>query len=213
MRDLSAEMIAKLESGEVRPIFFFEGEFQEGTLRLWTGRGQIGWNEAEGAEDYIWEGNGLLQGFDPALETKSAEATGINMMMSGVSEAVLQMILITGQTGKPGKIWLGFLDDSEQIVDTPCLLFKGGYDTSEIIENPREPEVTIKYESRLIELERGRDFRYTPESQKLFSPADKGFDYVAGLQEWDGFWGNRNNPPAKKDTNKGAVKKNRSGRR
>jgi hypothetical protein len=50
-------------------------------------------------------------------------------------------------------------------------------------------EIQITYESRLIDLNRAREWRYTHESQQQISPGDLGFEYVAGLQEREIRWG------------------------
>jgi hypothetical protein len=41
----------------------------------------------------------------------------------------------------------------------------------------------------LIDLNRAREWRYTHESQQQISPGDRGFEYVAGLQEREIRWG------------------------
>lgn len=206
-RNLTTEMAEQFAAGSIKPVFFFEGEFSSGTLRFWTGRGEITWNSL------AWQGNGILHGFQLATETEDIEATGVEVQLAGVSQAVLQIILQTAQTGKPGKIWLGMLDENEAVIEDPYLFFDGKFDTAEILESVKNPEVALKYETRLVELERGRDFRFTPENQKIFYATDKGFDFVAGIQEWDGFWGTTAKPPPKKDAKKGQNKKNTRGRR
>jgi hypothetical protein len=49
--------------------------------------------------------------------------------------------------------------------------------------------VTVTYEGRLIDLGRAREWRYTHESQQQLAPGDRGFEYVAGLQDKEILWG------------------------
>lgn len=199
-RDLTAGMVTQLTATSNRPVLFFEGEFSSGTLRFWTGSGVLNWDSK------TWEGNGLLHGFQLATETEDIEATGVEIELSGVSEATTQLVLASAEMGRPGRLWLGMLNSSGVIIADPYKIFDGKFDTAEIVENAEASEITIKYETRLIELERGREWRYTPENQRLFNASDKGFDYVAGIQEWDGFWGPKAKPPEKKDKNKNKPK-------
>lgn len=199
-RNLTPEMITALTAEKNRPVLFYEGEFSTGTLRFWTGSGTIVWDGEN------WEGNGLFLDTRLSAQTKDIEATGIEINLSGVSQAIIQLVLITAELGKKGKIWLGMLNEDGTVIDSPSILFSGNFDTAEIVENEDSPEIAIKYETKLIELERGKEYRYTPESQRIFDPTDKGFDYVAGLQEWDGYWGPKAKPPEKPDKNKNKAK-------
>ena len=49
--------------------------------------------------------------------------------------------------------------------------------------------ITMTYESRLIDLLKPREFRYTHESQRLFDPTDRGFEVVTSLQDKEISWG------------------------
>jgi hypothetical protein len=182
-RDLTSAMVDELTASENRPILLFEGVFSSGTLRFWTGSGVLSWDSKD------WQGNGLLHGFKLAPETGDIEATGIEVELSGVSQSIIQLVLSSVQQGKSGKIWLGMLDQDGDVIADPYLVFSGLFDMAEITEDSEMPEVVLKYETRLIELESARDFRYTQESQKLFNSDDKGFEYIDSIQDWSGFWG------------------------
>ena len=49
--------------------------------------------------------------------------------------------------------------------------------------------ISVSIESRLIDLERPRIWRYTSEDQKRVYPTDKGFDFVNDLQSKQIIWG------------------------
>jgi hypothetical protein len=191
-RDLTSNLIDELEANLNRPFFLFEGVFQSSTLRFWTGSGVLSWDSK------TWQGNGLFVGLKLAAETSDIEANGIEVQLSGVSSSIVSLVLNEVQQGKQGNIWLGMVDSSGQVIADPYKVFTGGFDTAEINEDPDSPTITIKYETKLIILEKAADYRYTPESQKLFDATDKGFDYVANIQDWDGFWGKQNRKPKKK---------------
>jgi hypothetical protein len=69
------------------------------------------------------------------------------------------------------------------------MAFAGRLDVPTIMDGADRCEIQITYESRLIDLNRAREWRYTHESQQQISPGDRGFEYVAGLQEREIRWG------------------------
>jgi hypothetical protein len=62
-------------------------------------------------------------------------------------------------------------------------------DVMDITDDATTARISARYESRLIDLDRSRQRRYTPEDQTLNVPGDLGFEYVAGLQDMQIFWG------------------------
>lgn len=103
MRSMSVLARNELSMAALRPVVFYEGEFQNGTLRLWTGVGEVHWG------DKTWYGAGTLLGFSAMEETSDLRAVGISVTLSGVSQEILATALSQAQTGKPGKTYLGFL--------------------------------------------------------------------------------------------------------
>lgn len=202
-RNLTASVVTELTASSVAPIFLVEIALASATIRLWTGNRELTWNSE------TWYGNGWLHGFGGATEVSEVEAVGCDIELAGVPQSVLSAVLNEANQGLSGKIWLGFLDDSEAVIADPYLLFEGKYDLATIVEDPEEPRVTISYESLLIELERTREFRYTTETQNQFSYGanDTGFRYNDAANEWSGFWGNEKNKPKKKKKNKKKKKR------
>jgi len=199
-RDLTAGMISAITASTCRPILLFEGEFSSGNINFWSGSGDLTWDSK------TWQGNGLIHGFKLAPETGDIEATGIEVELSGVSQSMIQLVLSSVEQGRTGIIWLGMLDTSGAVIADPYPVFNGLFDMAEISEDSETPQVTLKYESRLIELEKTKDFRYTTESQRLFNNTDKGFEYVDGLQDWQGFWGRAKKKLKKKKREKKGKK-------
>jgi hypothetical protein len=190
-RTLSAEFEAALAASVVRPVFLFEGEFANGTTNAWTGIGTLSWDGKE------WLGVGHLAGASPIVETGDPVAHGIAVSLSGIPSARIAQALAQSRQGRPGRIWLGLLVENSdspptgalELVVDPDLSFDGRLDVPEIEEGGEAAIIRISYESRLVDLERPRERRYTPEDQKIDYPDDLGFDFVPELQEWNGFWG------------------------
>ena len=49
--------------------------------------------------------------------------------------------------------------------------------------------INVTAESRLIDLDRTRERRYTSEDQKIDFPNDKGLEFIADLQDKEIVWG------------------------
>lgn len=182
-RDLTAGMLSAIAAGTVRPVLFYQGAFSGGTVRLWTGLGTVSWNGQS------WVGAGSLLGMSSIQETTEVRATGLSVSLSGVSTSLISLALTQARQGAAGSVWLGFLDAAGAVIADPTLAFQGRLDVPEIIDSGDTCSITISYESRLIDLERARERRYTSEDQRIDYPNDRGFDFVPGLQDATNVWG------------------------
>jgi hypothetical protein len=183
-RDLTAGMSAAVTADRVEPVLFYEGEFASGTIRLWTGIGEKVWN------GQTWTGAGRLLGIEPVEETSEIRAVPLSVSLSmGLNDDQLQIALAQCRNGLPGSVWLGALDATGAVIVDPYLSFSGRLDVPDIVDAAVETKIVIRYESRLIDLERIRARRYTSEDQAIDHPGDRGCDYVPSLQDAQIPWG------------------------
>jgi hypothetical protein len=70
--------------------------------------------------------------------------------------------------------------------------FQGRVYVPTIDDNAVTSTVSLALENRLVDFERGRVRFYDSLTQNTFFPGDKGFDYVAALQDQKIFWGASN---------------------
>ena len=68
-------------------------------------------------------------------------------------------------------------------------LFKGRITTLTVNDNPAGATISIDAESRLIDLERPSNLRYTKESQNFLHSGDTGFNRIASIQDKEIIWG------------------------
>jgi hypothetical protein len=122
-------------------------------------------------------------------ETTDVVATGTTVTLSGIPTDLVSACINDARQGLPGQIYLGFLTAAGAVIADPVLAFAGRLDVPTIMDGAERCEIQITYESRLIDLNRAREWRYTHESQQQISPGDRGFEYVAGLQEREIRWG------------------------
>jgi hypothetical protein len=90
--------------------------------------------------------------------------------------------------GANGSVYLGFMSGT-QLVNNPILLFEGKLDIPVINEGADTSSIVISYESRLIDLMRARESRFTDEDQKREFPNDLGCSFVVSLQDKNIKWG------------------------
>ena len=182
-RDMQAANLAAISQQDVRVIGFFEGEFASGTVRLWTGVGDFEW------DGKTWAGAGTLLGFSSIEETNDIVASGISVSLSGVPVDLVSIAIRDAEQNAPGTIWIGFMSDDWQLLADPEIIFSGLLDVPTIEDSSDTCTVTVSYESQLIDLQRAREWRYTNESQQVLHPGDRGFEYVAGIQNKTVTWG------------------------
>lgn len=183
-RDASAAYLAALQAQVTRPAIFFEGLFgTSGTLRLWSGLGPVTWNSAS------WTGAGTLLGVSEVDEPTDVVAAGFSVSLSGIPTDLVSMVINDVQQGDQGRIWIGLLDASGAIIVDPVLLASGRMDVPTITDDIDTCTIEVSYEGRLIDLQRAREWRYTHESQQQIYAGDRGFEYVASLQDKEIIWG------------------------
>jgi len=170
-------------AAELSPFFAVELAFDEGTIRLWTGFGTI-----------EVDGNSFLQGGDMLsisgiTETAEVQANGITIGLTGLDTALIQSALAEDYQGRDCNLYVGVLDSDGAVIADPIKVFAGRMDLMTVEDSGGTAEITVTAESKLIDLERGRQRRYTSEDQKIDYPDDRGLDFIAELQDKEVVWG------------------------
>lgn len=181
-RELTVGAAAALDANPMRPLIFYEGEFASGFLRLFSGMGSVPW------DGKTWIGAGSLMGISEITETSKINANGLTASLSGMPSSLISTVHTYARHGKPGKVWLGFLDSAGAIIADPYLAFEGRLDVPAIEDSGDTCTISVQYESRLVDLQRPRVWRYDDQSQRALYPNDGGFRYVADLQNQELAW-------------------------
>lgn len=183
MRDLTNAVKTAIVADQVLPILLFQGEFASGFVRVWSGIGDLSWNSE------VWSGVGNLGGVSNIQENSDIQANGVTVTMSGIPSDLISLVLGDVIQGKLGKIYFGFLNVNGTIIDDPVLMFEGRLDVPQISENGGDATIQISYESRLIDLQKSRESRYTNEDQQRIYAGDLGFEFVPDLADKQITWG------------------------
>jgi len=203
-RDLNADLVTQITSPAYRPFFAIKAELDSTTLALWTGLGEIS------IGGVAYSGVGTFLDISDIEETAQISAKGLALTLSGIPSPLLSLALNEQYQGRLLTLLFGvtdlqrifllresgdflLLEDDGKIIissdDAPAELFKGYIDQMIIDEGAQESSISVSVESKLIDLERARIFRYTDQSQKATFPNDKGFEFVDSLQDKKFNWG------------------------
>jgi len=184
-RQLTTALEAATLAPVVRPALLVGLDFASGPLRLWSGIGKLTW----AGNDYL--GAGQLLAVAPATETQGLSAEGATLALSGIPAELLSIALAEAYQGRSAKVWLAAFDLSGALVADPYLIFDGRMDVMTIDEAGETSTISVTAESRLIDLERPRERRYTDEDQRIEYPDDAGCEFVAGLADAEITWGRK----------------------
>lgn len=188
-RDLTAGLLTETQADSLSPVILAEFEFSGGTVNFFTGFGTLNWDSK------AWTGTGYFGGVSAVEETTDTRSTGVKFTLSGMPASVVSIALTQEYQGRAARVWLGAMDDNNRLIADPYKIFVGQMDIMEIMENPDAASITLSAENELVDLERPREFRYTPEDHKTHFSGDTGFDYVAALQDVEVVWGNEKATP------------------
>lgn len=203
-RELSTELETASTASRLSPVILVELLFDSGPFRVWSGWGTLLWGDAAPFTDgtyfddgttftdlvgkKAWYGIGDLGTVGAVEETTEIRAVGLELGLSGVSPEVLDIALAEDWQGREAHLYLGVLDSQGQLDGEPTELFGGKIDRM-VLSEGQIASVMIAVESEMIDLERAKSLRYTPEVQRGLYADDAFCDAVAAIQEVDVNWG------------------------
>lgn len=182
-RTLSTAMQAVATAELVRPIYLVDLEFASGSIYLWSGLGDLSFN----SNTYIGAGDLLTIG--AVQESTELTATGAQITLGGIKQSLLTLARDEPYQGRPLTIRLGAFDENGDLIASPVILFSGFMDVMTINDSGETSTITVSAENKLIIFQKTAVRRYTAEDQKIEHPTDKGFEFVAKIQEKEVVWG------------------------
>ena len=182
-RDLTAGFLSEVSNETITPALLIDLAFDGGTVRFWTGIGDLTWNSN------TYTGSGDLLQITPITETDDTSSPGLQLRLSGLSSSLVSSVLSNVRLTETLIIRLALFNSSGAIISDPNVVWQGFTDVPEIMDNGTTLEIVINAESRLIELNRVKERRYTSEDQKDLYSGDKGLDFVTAIQEKEISWG------------------------
>lgn len=195
-RTINSSLLSALTGSLVQPFFAIELFFDErtvldvngqalevGPVRLWTG---IGNRTINTGSNQTFLGTGALLNLGAADEVSDLSAKSMSLTLTGLDTTLVSLALKEPYQRRQAKIWLG-----EKSVSEVVQIFSGQMNTMNIEDTPDGATVQLTIESKLVELERARNWRYTDENHQSRQSGDTFFSYVQAIQDVQVAWGKR----------------------
>jgi hypothetical protein len=171
----------------IQPYFAAYLDFSgSAPVRLWTGNTSKSLNDIGGSGDYL--GVGTFGSISTVTETTEVAAKTMDLTLSGIPTEYVSLALSGSYRGRDAVVYLVLFNTNMSSYEQ-VTLFRGYMDQLLIQESSDISTITVKCESRLIELNRTKDVRYTDEAQKQLYPNDKGLEFISSMADKAVYWG------------------------
>jgi hypothetical protein len=181
-RQLDASLAAALATGNISPFFMAQLSFKSQMMWVWTGVGTLVWN----AQPFL--GVGSVAKIGTIQEGTDVHAYGTTVTLSGIDPVLLGESMTDMEPGAQATLWLGLLSNGS-IIGSPYQLFKGAMDQPTISVGVDTISITLALETRMLDLSRASNRRYTSADQRLYHPTDSAFGWVESLNDQADVWG------------------------
>ena len=194
-RTIDSGLLAALTGNAVEPFYAVELLFDVkatidvngnpidlGPMRMWTGLGTRTINVRGTDQDFA--GTGALLNIAAAEEVADLSAKAMTISLSGIDTSLISLALQEPYQRRKARVYMG-----EKSVSSVVEIFSGQMDTMQITDEPDASTVVMTIESKLVELERSRNWRYTDESHKSRHSDDTFFSYLQSIQDQKVAWG------------------------
>jgi hypothetical protein len=179
-RTVPAALLTALAQPEVQPFYAVEMLFDAGPVRLWTGYG----NRSLVENSYI--GAGTLLNIQGLGEVADLSAKSITISLSGVAASLVSLALQEPYQRRVCRVYFGAVDVADVVE-----VFSGQLNTMSIEDSGETSTISVLVDSKLVELERASNRRYTSENQKSRFAGDTFLDYVSAIQDAEIVWGRK----------------------
>jgi len=188
-RDITSDFNTAIKDTVVQPIFAIELEFSDGTLRFWTGYGDI--TMTAGGSSKTFTGTGDLLTISPIGESSTLQMQGITVALTGIKSSLISTALTAQYTNRNGTLYMGLYNSSGPVIADVYTLFKGKMDVLNINEGAETSTISLNIESRLVSFDLPLNRMYTLEDQQVDYSTDLGFEFISSLQDKEIIWGKK----------------------
>lgn len=180
-RSLPSPMLSAFPSNAMALCYLVDIQLASGAAHVWSGVGSVVWN----GNTYL--GVGSLGAVGEVSEGSDVRADGTSIALSGIDPALLNDTVNDIQVGAPATVWLALF--SEGTIVCAYSLFAGTVDKPSLGVGPETFTIALGLETRMANLQRPSNRRYTSADQRNYYPLDSGFDWVETLNDIALLWG------------------------
>lgn len=177
-RNLTTQIQAEIVKDVLRPVYLLHVNFEGYTLRCWSGQGDLSYDSV------TWKGEGLVTRWPTITESLDLQAHNITLDLSGNYSYPISISNPELYRGKECEVFLGFLTESGDLTsDKVYRIFNGRVSQVSFVENTITDTFKLSLESRLVDLAKSKNSRYTHQSQIQRYAGDMGLEYAGRTQK------------------------------
>lgn len=180
-RQLDPTFVAALQSGNISPLFAAVLSFKTSQQWIWTGVGNL---EVNG-NTYI--GVGSFAKIGTVTEGTDVHAYGTTVTLSGIDPVLMGDCMTEVVPGGQATLWFGLIANGTVIGFYE--LFNGGMDQPNINVGQDSISISLALETRMLNLQRATNRRWTQAEQRNRFPTDTAFAGVEILNDQAIIWG------------------------
>ena len=175
-RNIESEASDAVAASKVIPRLAVELDFPSGWLRAWDGVGPLI------LDGKTFQGVGAFGGLSAPEESTDLRANSLTVQLSGVPVEIAASALTEHYQGRTGIVWFFTFKDDGTPNASPFKIFAGKMDLGQKVDTGATSVISISIEGHMVDLQNPRIRRFTDADQKARYPADRGLEFIAGLQ-------------------------------
>jgi hypothetical protein len=175
-------MATALATGTIQPVFLAALSFKTSVQWMWSGVGNLNWS----SQTFI--GVGSFAKIGTITEATDVRAYGTVVTLSGIDPVLLGDCLSEVVPGAQATLWFGLMANGT-IIGSPYQIFNGAIDQPSISAGADTITIDLALESKMVDLARATNRRYTSADQRHDHPTDVAFGWVEQLNDIALIWG------------------------
>jgi hypothetical protein len=135
-------------------------------------------------KDIVYDSNtytasSLFTKLSSVKESSQIEVSNITLSFSGADQTIISLFLSNNYMEKEAEVYKGFLDNNEQVIADPFLLFKGRIESFSIDEGINQSNANIVVASHWSDFGKIEGRKTNTGSQQLHFVNDLGFEFAS----------------------------------
>ena len=126
----------------------------------------------------IYSANGFLQNMGSINESSKLTIGSIDLVLSGVNQAMISDLLNYGHLNKKITIQRAYINATTNALIEAISIFSGRVDGMQISDTNDKSEITLTVSNHWSDFNRKAGRKTSSNSQQQYFPDDKGYDYI-----------------------------------
>jgi len=189
-RGLPTDVETALAQPYVSIVTFAKLEFPSGTIYVHNSIGTYSWVEGGSSRD--WLGVGDLGSISQVEEGQDVSPYAITLTLSGLEPDITGAALTENYFMHGVTVYLGVLDSSDELIDTPSPIWAGFMDQMTITVGADDGDaIQLTAESELSRFDQSANLMYTNAAQQEKSSTDLFYSHMHKIEDAKIAWGSK----------------------